>query len=166
MLEMPNQIFFVSAPNATATPRERELQQADVRRHAATVAHQRRGRLSSSIPAARRGGRLKPQPAPGPQQTKAASKDLQLSVNDHELLYYRHLYRLVEAPPSGVLDSLDDDEQSEATAALLKAILHAALRMGLRTRTLSQPSSLVKPEYSASFYRAVEYCMHDHRQSR
>lgn len=53
---------------------------------------------------------------------------------------------------------VEDDEHPDLTAALMKANLHTALRIGLQTGALPLPILPIKPEYSASFYRAIEYC--------
>lgn len=159
---MPPKFHFVPTLDCSSTPRDRELHQADVRRHAATISHERRAK-SSLTTGHRRSARR------GQANTRRDREATQTEL----ILRYLNLGNESSAhPPTGdseagrhlqlslakASDRVEDDEQPEATAALMKANLHTALRMGLTTGTVPVTILPIKPEYSASFYRAVEYC--------
>lgn len=160
---MPPKFFFVPTLDSASTTRDRELHQADVRRHAATISHSRRPRLSPTAgqrQSTRRGGRASPRGARESTQTELVLRCLNLSnrYSAHTPTGEDEADQRFQLSMAKASSRVEDDEHPEITAALMKANLHTALRMGLQSGSLPFTILPIKPEHSASFYRAIEYC--------
>lgn len=166
---MSEPFFFVPTLRAGSTHRTRELQQIDVRRHAAIISHRRKSRPRSSSqpgPLDQASGEVLDsdhlaqiedpfdQPLPGSQSRLKSPTD---SSEDGEQEIHRSQPESLSEEPHKLkrAEHLDSDD------LFLEAIeLQNALAM-VRSNPVMRPNYPIAQKSTPSLYRAVEYCAYN-----
>lgn len=168
---MSEPFFFVPTLRAGSTHRTRELQQIDVRRHAAIISHRRKSRpqllgqagsldqasgevLESDHLAQNEGLSDLVQRLPGSQGRSRPHKD---SSQDGDQEIYRSQPKSLSDEPH----KLKSAEYLDSDGAFLEAIeLQNALAM-VRSNLVTRPKYPIAQKSTPSLHRAVEYCAYN-----